>query len=111
MVDLLLTALVRRGYLIQFETPILALHEVPHDLSPIYVRRILVPERDLVVIVPGAVDELGAPETSGPYEAGPPVDPVHVRGVGAVVGAAQLQRPLLIRARLLLDVGVPRRYY
>ena len=90
--------------------PILALHEVPHDFGPVFVRRILVAKRDLMVIVPGAVDELGAPEAAGPRVAGPPVDPVHVRGVGVVVGATELRGPLVIRPRLLLDVGVPRSY-
>ena len=77
--------------------PILALHEVPHDFGPVYVRRILVAKRDLMVIVPGAVDELGAPEAAGPHVAGPPVDPVHVHGVRAAVGAGELQGPLVIR--------------
>ena len=95
---------------ISFEAPILTLHEVPHDLSPINVRRLLVPERNLVVIIPCAVDELGAPEAPAPNVAGPPVDPVHVSGVSAVVGASELQSPLLTIARLLFDVGVPRRY-
>ena len=79
--------------------PILALHEVPHDFGPIYVRRILLAKRDLMVIVPGAVDELGAPEAAGPHVAGPPapVDPVHMHGVRAAVGAGELQGPLVIR--------------
>ena len=52
-----------------------------------------------MVIVPGAVDELGAPEAAGPHVAGPPapVDPVHMHGVRAAVGAGELQGPLVIR--------------